>query len=90
LITLPPRAVEIYEALRAQVLGGGRRGTGLAALLYHGMARGLTLMAAKPGTSTPQPETPLSTMAVMASDSALVRLLANMVLRIQSEVQHVY
>ena len=55
-------------------------------------ARGLTLIVAKPLTTTSAPpqDTPARAMADMACDSALVRLLANMVLHIQSEVQHVY
>lgn len=85
--------MEHYEALRAQVLGGGRCHPGVTAFLYHGMARGLALMAAKPltiTTSVPRQDTPASAMADMACDSALVRLLANMVLHIHAEVQHVY
>lgn len=90
LVALPPQAIETYEALRTQVLGGGRCRTGFTAFLYHGMARGLTLIAVKPLTPASQQEMPESVIPVMASDSALVRLLANMVLHIQSEVQHVY
>ena len=89
-MALPLQAVETYEALRAQVLGGGRCRTGFTALLYHGMARGLTLIAATPATPEPRQETQLSTLPAVAPDPALIRLLANMVLRIQSEVQHVY
>ena len=89
-MTLPPQAVEHYEALRAQVLGGGRCRTGVTAFLYHGMARGLAVIAAEPQPSAPQQETPARVIPGMASDSALVRLLANMVLHIHSEVQHVY
>ena len=88
-MALPLQAVETYEALRAQVLGGGRCRTGVTALLYHGMARGLTLIAATPHPE-PRQETRLSTLPAVAPDPALIRLLANMVLRIQSEVQHVY
>jgi len=54
------------------------------------MARGLALIAVNPLTAASPPEIPAGPLPVMASDSALVRLLANMVLHIQSEVQHVY
>ena len=59
--------------------------------MYHGMARGLALIIAPtPATPEPRQETHASTMPAAVSDHALVRVLANMVLRIQSEVQHVY
>jgi hypothetical protein len=89
-MVLPRQAVETYEALRAQVLGGGRCRTGFTALMYHGMARGLALITAPPATPAPQQQPQVSTLPAVAPDSALIRLLANMVLRIQSEVQHVY
>ena len=89
-MALSLQAVETYEALRAQVLGGGRCRAGITALLYHGMAQGLALIADTPATPEPRQGTQPSPLPVVASDPALVRLLANMVLRIQSEVQHVY
>ncbi|HAJ92164.1 MAG TPA: hypothetical protein DCO71_06050 [Gammaproteobacteria bacterium] len=82
--------MEIYEALRAQVLDGGCCRTGFTVFLYHGMARGLALIAAKPIIAVPPQESSPSVFPIMAPDSSLVRLLANMVLHIQSEVQHVY
>jgi len=76
-MTFPPLAVEHYEALRARVLGGGHCRTGVTAFLYHGMARGLALMAAKPPTPTVARQgTPASAMADMACDSALVSRVA--------------
>lgn len=89
-MALPRQAVETYEALRAQALGGGRCRTGFTALMYHGMARGLALIVATPTPPEPQQEPQGNTLPAVASDPALIRLLANMVLRIQSEVQHVY
>lgn len=89
-MALPRQAVETYEALRTQVLGGGRCRTGFTALLYHGMARGLALIAATPATPDPPQGAQANTLPAVASDPALIRLLANMVLRIQSEVQHIY
>ena len=88
---MPRQTVEVYEALRTHALGGGGRGrAGFTALLYHGMAQGLTLIAPRPATPEPRPETQASTLPAAVPNPALVRLLANMVLRIQSEVQHVY
>ncbi|MEH6584740.1 MAG: hypothetical protein V7754_22625 [Halioglobus sp.] len=87
---MPPQAIEAYEALRAQVLGTGHGRTGLAALLYHGMTRGLAVMMATPEIAECEPENPEGRLPVVANDPALVRLLANMVLQFQSEVQHVY
>jgi hypothetical protein len=52
------------------------------------MAQGLALIAAT--GPDPEPVIQARVMPTIASDPALVRLLANMVLRIQSEVQHVY
>jgi len=89
-MALPLQAVDAYEALRAQVLGGGRCRSGITALLYHGMAQGIALITDTPVTPDPRQVPQANTLPVVASDPALVRLLANMVLRIQSEVQHVY
>ena len=89
-MALPWQAVDTYEALRAQVLGGGRCRAGISALLYHGMARGLALITDTSATPTSRQGNQPGTLPVVASDPALVRVLANMVLRIQSEVQHVY
>lgn len=89
-MTLPAQAIEAYEALRAQVLGGGHCRTGLAAVLYHGMAHGLALLAATPVVPQREQDSPVYTVPAVENDPALVRLLANMVLQLQSEVQHVY
>jgi len=80
----------MYEQLRAQVFSGGRCRSGLTAVLYHGMARGLALLATTPTTRSHKQEVPARNLPAVAHDLALVRLLANMVLHIQSEVQHVY
>ncbi len=80
----------MYEALRAHVLGTGHCRTGLAALLYHGMTRGLAVIMATPEIAERESENPEGRLPVVANDSALVRILANMVLQVQSEVQHVY
>jgi hypothetical protein len=87
---LPVQAIEAYEALRAHVLGTGHCRTGLSALLYHGMTRGLAVIMATPEIAERGPENPEGRLPVMANDPALVRLLANMILKFQSELQHVY
>ena len=61
----------------------------MAMLLYHGMVRGLAMIVAtSPATS--MPHAGCATERQVEADPALVKLLANMVLRIQAEVQHVY
>ena len=85
-IDLPPTAVSLYETLRAQVLNGGVRRAGLAAVCYHGMLQGLRLLAVNVGASEPPPATRRSA----PSGDALVRQLANMILSVQSESMHVY
>ena len=87
---MPPQAIELYENLRAQVLGGGRCRSGHSAVRYHGMARGLALLAKTPTHDQHEQETHTRSLPTVENDPALVRLLTNMVLRIQSEVQHVY
>lgn len=80
----------MYEQLRAQVFSGGHCRSGLAALLYHGMARGLALLAKTPTTHSHKQEAPARDLPAVVHDPTLVRLLANMVLQVQSEAQHVY
>lgn len=93
-LTLPANAGEAYEALRAQALWGGGERTGLAAVVHHGMVIGLTKMAAPlTAPATPSPDHPESggrSAPSIATDPALVRLLANMVLRVHAEARHVY
>ena len=84
------QAVEVYEGLREQVLSGGRCRSGLATLLYHGMAQGLAMLTGAPATVAVEQETQVCAIPAEASDPALIKLLANRVLRIQSQVQHVY
>lgn len=87
---MPPQAIDLYETLRTQVLGGGRCRSGLSAVRYHGMARGLALLAKTPTHDQHEQATHTRSLPTVENDPALVRLLTNMVLRIQSEVQHVY
>jgi hypothetical protein len=88
-MSVPPTVLATYETLRAEVLSGQARPAGLAAVIYHGMLRGLTVIltdVARPAVSAPR---------ALASDSSavdpdLLRLVANMVLQLQSQVNHVY
>jgi hypothetical protein len=74
--------------LRADVLSGRGRPEGVAALRFHGMMQGLTLLlkAGQPIAPTPKLE---STKPIQC-DSELIRVLANIVLRTHSELAHVY
>jgi hypothetical protein len=81
--------VALYEQLRADVLRGQARPDGLCALMYHGLAEGLTLLCSATGTSATVPHRE-SSPRPMPRDRELLRLLANMVLQTQSEVMHVY
>ena len=78
-----------YETLRAEVLGGRDRPEGVAALRFHGMVQGLTLVlksAAQPIAPTPK----IESSKPIQLDSEFVRVLANIVLRTHSELAHVY
>lgn len=76
-----------YEALRATVLEGGTRPEGLAVVHFHGMLRGLAILLKTP--SAPPTTRPAPTDLSVQRDSALVRLLANLVLHTHSEPTHV-
>jgi hypothetical protein len=88
-MSAPPAALATYETLRAEVLGGQARPAGLAAVIYHGMLRGLAVIltdVALPAVSAPTaPSSDISPF-----DPDLLRLVANMVLQAQSQVNHVY
>jgi hypothetical protein len=84
---LPEAAVAHYEALRATVLEGGGRAEGLAVVHFHGMVRGLAILLKTP--SAPPMTRPALTDLPVQRDSALVRLLANLVLHTHSELTHV-
>lgn len=92
---LPASAVDAYERLRGEVLGGGARPEGLGAIVYHGLVEGLRRVCAvnarAPAVTTckapgADPGTPLPA----ACQRDLLHLLANMVLEVQAEVTHVY
>jgi hypothetical protein len=66
------------------------RPEGLGALVYHGMLTGLTLiLASTPVSPAVAPPRDVA-IGAMPHGRQFVRLLANMLLRIQSEVVHVY
>jgi hypothetical protein len=88
-MNLPPAALSTYETLRAEVLGGQARPAGLAAVIYHGMLRGLTVIltdVAFPAVSAPR----APVRDISAVDPDVLRLVANMVLQLQSQVNHAY
>lgn len=88
-MNVPPAALATYETLRAEVLNGQARPAGLAAVIYHGMLRGLAVMltdVALPAVSAPW--APASDIS--AVDPDVLRLVANMVLQLQSQVNHAY
>lgn len=82
--------MERYEALRTEVLTGQALPEGLSALVSHGMLRGLALILSDaPVLQCPQVARESSVHSI-PHDPQFVRLLANMLLRSQSEVVHVY
>ena len=88
-MNVPPAALATYETLRAEVIGGQARPAGLAAVIYHGMLRGLAVIlsdVALPAVSAPR--APASD--IHSVDPDLLRLVANMVLQLQSQVTHSY
>ncbi|MGH8533306.1 MAG: hypothetical protein ACREV1_11445 [Gammaproteobacteria bacterium] len=72
------------------MLEGSTRPQGLSAILYHGLARGLQVIGAKPLAAENTRTLGPSALPPFPLEEALLRLMANMVLHIQSEVSHVY
>ena len=85
---MPEDAVQAYEALRLTVIQGQPRGAGVAALRFHGMWEGL-MMLTRP-MATPVPAAVAAARPAVRLDDQFVRLLANLVLRTQTELTHVY
>jgi hypothetical protein len=87
------RHIDAYEQLRGAVLRAQARPEGLTAVTYHGLFGGLKVICAMAApASAPLPASVASAAApgaASATDPALVRLLANMVLFYQQEVRHV-
>lgn len=82
-------ATTAYEALRTRYVRGEASSAGIGAIVFHGVLRGMQIVLAE------RPEhrdfSPLSSSpSLVTPDRALVRVLANMVLQVHSEVRHVY
>ena len=85
----PSSALARYEALRADLLGTGLNSEGHAAIRFHGLLHGLAIQ--RPDASrieAPTPTVPASNS--VRGNGALVRVLANLVLRTHEELAHVY
>lgn len=80
-----------YEALRDAVIEGAPCPEGMAAIRYHGMLHGLSMLAmTAPATSDAPESRKEERMGALPANDELVRLLANLVLRTHSELAHVY
>lgn len=86
---MPVESVATYEALRARILRGEASAEGLGAITFHGLLRGMQIVLAKPCEPV-KPVARADSSASVAIDGALVRVLANMVLQVHSELRHVY
>jgi hypothetical protein len=89
-MNVPSAALLTYEQLRAEVLNGQARPVGLAAMVYHGMIRGLAVILTEPTPEVRPSPFQVSPPEGVSLDRELLRLIANMVLQSQSEVMHVY
>ena len=83
-----------YERLRSATLIGDRGVEGLSVIAFHGLWQGLLVLARQASvaaTPAPPPREWLASIPYTGThDRQLVRLLANMVLAIQSRECHVY
>jgi hypothetical protein len=90
---LPADATQVYEGLRAAVLHGHADSRAMAAIAFHGLWHGLAVLATSgmaghsSACAAPSMAAP---MTAGTHDRQLVRQLANMVLAVQSQVQHAY
>jgi hypothetical protein len=89
-MNVPSAALLTYEQLRAEVLNGQARPDGLAAMVYHGMIRGLAVILTEPTPEASSSPSRVPTPEGVSFDRELLRLIANMVLQSQSQVMHVY
>jgi len=73
------------------VLRGQARPEGMGAIVFHGLWRGMAVLiadrSAPPAGALPAPSAPVSTGM---HDRQLVRLLANMVLAAEAQLNHAY
>jgi len=83
--------IDAYETLRAAVVIGQARPEGLAAVVYHGLFGGMKALGAMVRTQAViEPSSSVASAPVSpATDPALLRLLANMVLHYTQETAHV-
>ncbi len=81
-----------YERVRADVLGGLARPDALGAFAFHGMWHGLRVLFSTTEAMSHSLIVPPTRSAAAASplDRQLVRLLADMVLATQLEVNHAH
>ena len=83
-------ALPAYERLRAEVLTGQARPEGLAAIVYHGMLRGLAVILTEVGPEVSPSPPIVPVLPGVFMDREILRLITNMVLQSQSEMRHVY
>lgn len=89
-MNVPPAALLTYEQLRARVINDQPYPEGLAAIAYHGMARGLAVILTEPAPNVVSSPPQVCTSEGVSFTRELLRLIANIVLQSQSEVMHVY
>jgi hypothetical protein len=89
-MNVPSAALLTYEQLRAEALNGRGRPDGLAAMVYHGMIRGLAVILTEPTAEASSSPSRVPASEGVSLDRELLRLIANMVLQSQAEVMHVY
>lgn len=78
-----------YEQLRTQYVRGEASAVGIGAIVFHGLLRGMEIVLAE----VPEPVRPVArstSASTFTRDHGLVRILANMVLQVHSEVHHVF
>lgn len=80
--------MSLYETIRTDLLAGRANPEGRAALRFHGMWQGLTILLKAPPAAVP-PSSPPPVNQSLRRDSEFVRLLANLVLHTHSELTHV-
>ena len=89
-MNVPSAALLTYEQLRAEALDAQVRPDGLAAMVYHGMIRGLAVILTEPAPEARSSPSQVPAPEGISLDRELLRLIANMVLQSQAEVMHVY
>ena len=88
-VPLSPAALQVYEALRTEVIAGHAQPEGLCAVIHHGLLRGVTLLLSYQASAHAAPPCPAAP-APFIQHREFLHLVANMVLQAHSEVSHVY